>query len=540
VPSPSSKSARPITAKAQSLLSPVALVGAGPGDPGLITVRGSQLLSRADVVIYDHLANPRLLALAPQARHIYVGKQSGAHALQQQQINDLLIAEAKKSLRVVRLKGGDPFVFGRGGEECQALGAAGVPFEIVPGITAAIAAAAYAGIPATHRDFNSSFTLVTGNEKASSDQDSQDAELDWAALARLPCVAFYMGVASLGRICERLIENGMPANTPAATIAHGTTPRQQTITATLADLPQQVTAADVRPPAVTIVGQVVQLRQALNWFERRPLFGSTIVVTRTRHQAGELSAKLEEQGAFVIEAPTIELTEPADWSAVDSALRDLHKANWAIFTSANGAAAVRNRLSAIGLDSRAFGRCKIAAIGQSTAAAVTRELCLRVDLCPAQFVAEALADEFEATGEVAGRHFVLLRADIARPVLADRLRAAGAAEVKDVSVYETRRATSLPPELLAALNDGQVDWITFASSASASNFVSLLKDAGLKDAGGAAAIAQLSKTRFASIGPITSATMRDLGLEPAVEAPISTIDSLVAAIIQAQQNLPKL
>jgi uroporphyrinogen III methyltransferase/synthase len=483
------------------------------------------------VVVYDHLINQRLLSLAPHARHIYVGKQSGAHTMEQEQINALLVVEASKGSRVVRLKGGDPFVFGRGGEECQALAAAGITFEVVPGISAAIAAAAYAGIPVTHRDFNSSFTLVTGNEKAPSDQESQAADLDWGALARLPCVAFYMGVGTLGRICGRLIENGMPPGTPAATIQWGTTPRQRTISSTLADLPERVASAGLQPPAVTIVGQVVQLRQALNWFEKRPLFGSTIVVTRTRQQAGELSAKLADLGAQVIEAPTIELVEPADWSAVDATLRDLSQADWAVFTSANGVAAVRSRLTALGLDSRVFGKCKIAAIGHPTAAAIARDLFLRVDLCPAQFVAEALADELESTGQVAGRRIVLLRADIARPVLAIRLRAAGAADVKDISVYETRRAAALPPELLTSLQERQVDWITFASSSSASNFVALLKDAA-----GSTVLDQLKNVRLASIGPITSATMRELGLNVAVEARPSTIDALAAAIVDAQSH----
>jgi uroporphyrinogen III methyltransferase/synthase len=531
VPSPSSKPAGPITAKAQSLTSPVALVGAGPGDPGLITVRGAELLGRADVVVYDHLANPQLLAMAPKARHIYVGKRCRDHVMTQEQINEMLVAEAGKGLRVVRLKGGDPFVFGRGGEECQALAAAGVPFEIVPGVTAAIAAAAYAGIPITHRAFNSSFTLITGSEKSSGGDDAQSAaEPDWASLARQPCVAFYMGVGTLPRICQRLIENGMPATTPAATIEWGTTPRQRTVTATLADLPQKIAAVGLGPPAITIVGQVVQLRQTLNWFEKRPLFGQRIGVTRTRKQAGELSAQLADLGAQVIEAPTIELAEPTDWSAVDAELRNLAKADWIIFTSANGVSAARARLTALNLDSRVFGNCKIAAIGQPTAAAIARDLFLRVDLCPVQFVAEALADELNATGQVAGRRFVLLRADIARPVLAERLRGAGAADVRDLAIYQTRRATELPSDLLEALDSGRLDWLTFASSSSATNFITMLREAG-----GEPAIKLLKSVRFASIGPITSATMRELGLEPAVEASISTIDSLVTAIVQAKQ-----
>lgn len=509
----------------------VALVGAGPGDPGLLTLRGAELLRQAEVVVYDHLANPRLLAMAPTARQIYVGKQAGSHAMEQDAINALLVAEARAGRRVVRLKGGDPFVFGRGGEECQALATAGVPFEVVPGITAAIAAAAYAGIPVTHRDFNSSFTLVTGNEKEPGADSDAESKIDWTALARLPCIAFYMGVAALPRICQRLIEHGMDPSTPAATIQSGTTGRQRTVSATLRDLPARVAAAGLRAPAITIVGKVVTLRAAIGWFERRLLFGKTIVVTRTRHQAGELSAKLTELGADVIEAPTIELVPPSDFTAVDAALRSLatdQGADWVIFTSINGVAAVKARLAAIGLDVRAFGRSRIAAIGQPTAAAITQQLCLRVDLCPEQFVAESLADELEKGGHVAGRRFLLLRADITRPVLVPRLRAAGAADVRDISVYETRRAAALPDELRTALREKRVDWITFASSGTATNFVALLGND----------TAHLAGIRTASIGPITSATLRQLSLPPTAEAQPSTIDGLIAAIVAATPASP--
>jgi uroporphyrinogen III methyltransferase/synthase len=309
----------------------VYLVGAGPGDPGLITVRGQTLLALADVIVYDALANPRLLETNSDAEKIFVGKRAADHSMPQEQINALLIEKAKAGKRVVRLKGGDPFVFGRGGEECEALAAAGVRFEVVPGVTAAIAAPAYAGIPVTHRDLNSSFTLITGHEREEEYQDpaavgrgrqpARTSDIDWSAIAKLPCVAFYMGVKSLPRICQTLIEHGMPADTPAATIQHGTLPRQRTVVGTLADLPQRVTDAKIAPPALTIVGKVVALRQTLNWFETRPLFGQTIVVTRTRQQASELSAKLEELGADVIEAPTIELSAPRDCSHIDDTLR---------------------------------------------------------------------------------------------------------------------------------------------------------------------------------------------------------------------------
>jgi uroporphyrinogen III methyltransferase/synthase len=504
----------------------VYLVGAGPGDPGLITVRGMRLLEQAEVVIFDYLSNPQLLRHCPTAETIYVGKQAAKHAMSQEQINQLLIERAKEGRRVVRLKGGDPFVFGRGGEECEALHAAGVPFEVVPGITAAIAGPAYAGIPVTHRDLNSSFTLITGHEKeadyqepaAQARQPGGASDLDWSALAKLPCLAFYMGVKSLPGICQKLIENGMRSDMPAAAIQWGTTPRQRTITGTLADLSQRVAEAKLTPPAITIVGRVVSLRDTLNWFETRPLFGQTVVVTRTRQQASELSTRLEELGARVIEAPTIELVPPADWSAVDAALRSMGTFDWVIFTSQNGVSFAKRRIMELGLDARAFGGAKLAAIGDATAAAIADQLSLRVDLCPQSFVAEALAAELIERGEVARKRFLLLRADIARPILRQKLEQAGAAEVSDVPVYETKPAASLPPALLEALDERQLQWITFTSSSTARNFVGLL---------GKDYLERLKGVKLASIGPITTATIKELGLTPTIEAEASNIEGLV-------------
>ncbi len=516
----------------------VSLVGAGPGDPGLLTVRGAKLLEAADVVIYDFLANPELLHHAPGAEAIYVGKQAASHSMTQEQINSLLIEKAKTGKRVVRLKGGDPFVFGRGGEECEALAAAGIAFEVVPGITAAIAAPAYAGIPVTHRDLNSSFTFITGHEKEQEYRDPESlsrdpgdsTDIDWASIARLPCIAFYMGVKSLPRICCKLIENGMPPDMPAATIRWGTTPRQRTVVATLADLPQRVEQAELKPPALTIVGKVVSLRQTLNWFESRPLFAQTIVITRTRQQSSDLGEKLRSLGADVIEAPTIELHPPAEWSAVDAAMQAAPLFDWVIFTSANGVRFTRQRLLETGKDARAFAAAKIAAIGDATAAAVRDQLCLNVDLCPASFVAEALADALLHDQQVKGRRFLLLRADIARPVLRERLEANGAAEVSDIAVYETRIARSLPQGLLERLDAGEVHWITFTSTSTAQNFAALLGETYRE---------RLRGVRIASIGPITTATLRQLGLQPTVEAETFNIDGLVQAIRQTRQNEAK-
>lgn len=513
----------------------VYLVGAGPGDPGLITVRGMRLLEQADVVVYDYLANPQLLAVCPDAELIYVGKKAAQHSMTQERINALLVEKGKAGLRVVRLKGGDPYVFGRGGEEGQALAAAGVAFEVVCGVTSAIAAPAYAGIPVTHRDCNSSFTILTGHEKESDYQDPDAAacgggaasDVDWNVLAKLPCIAFYMGVKTLPRICQKLIEAGMSPDTPAATVQWGTTPRQRTVAGTVANLPQRVQEAKLTPPAITIIGQVVGLRDTLNWFEKRPLFGKTVVVTRTRQQASDLGAQLTELGANVIEVPTIELTAPEDASAIDAALRSAGQYDWVVFTSANGVHFARQRLMELGLDARALGNAKIAAIGQATAAAVRDALCLKVDLCPENFVAEALADALCQAKQIAGKRFLLLRADIARPVLRHRLEQGGAAEVNDVPIYETRPAKALPPGLLEMLDGGQVDWITFTSSSTVKNFVALL---------GKQHHQRLQRVHLASIGPITTTTMKELGLEPTVQAEEYTIDGLVAAIGQ-QRNL---
>jgi len=513
----------------------VALVGAGPGDPGLITLRGARLLEQADVVVYDYLAAPRLLAHAPNAEHLFVGKQASKHSMTQDQINALLIDKARNGHKVVRLKGGDPFVFGRGGEEAEALKQAGIRFTVVPGITAAIAGPAYAGIPVTHRDFNSSFTLITGHEKEEIYKDEEaksrkaatgSSDLDWSAIARLPCVAFYMGVKSLPRISSKLIENGMSPDTPAATIQWGTTPKQRTCVATIGTIAEAVKAARITAPAITIVGKVVTMRDTLNWFETRPLFGQTVVVTRTRDQASELSKKLEAQGANVIEAATIEVAAALDQSKLDAAFRSL-SGSVVVFTSANGVRATRDRMRQLKLDSRVFAGVSVAVIGDATAKAVRDLLNIEPDIIPARAVAEALADALIARGDVAGKRYVLLRAEIGRPVLVDRLKAAGAV-VEDVAIYETRIAASLPEELTEALAGKRVNWITFTSSSTARNFVTLLGEAYRE---------KLDGVRIASIGPVTTQTIRDLGLTPTVISEKADIDSLVGAVMEPQ-DLP--
>jgi uroporphyrinogen III methyltransferase/synthase len=508
----------------------VYLVGAGPGDPGLLTLRGAELLASADIVVYDALANPRLLAHCPRAENVYVGKRAASHSMSQEQINSLLVDLGRAGKRVVRLKGGDPFVFGRGGEECEALAAANIAFEAVPGITAAIAAPAYAGIPVTHRDFNSSFTFLTGHEKEEEYREAEarqrtlgaGTDMDWAAIAKLPCLAFYMGVKSLPRICRKLIEHGMSPATPAATIQWGTTPKQRTVVGTLADLPERVAEAKITPPAMTIVGQVVSMRPTMNWFESRPLFGKTIVVTRAREQASELSIRLEALGARVIEAPAVELVRSQNPAEVDKAFSALpeNPVDWIVFTSANGVKFTKQRLFELGLDVRIFGNAKLAAIGDVTAAAIRDQLGLRVDLCPSSFVAEALAEELVHQHSVAGLKFLLLRADIARPLLRERLIEAGAT-VRDLAIYETKPILTLPAELRDALDRRSVDWITFTSSSTVKNFIAMLGEHYQQ---------AMQNVSIASIGPITTATLVQLGLTPTVEAKTFNLDRIVDAL----------
>jgi uroporphyrinogen III methyltransferase/synthase len=507
----------------------VALVGAGPGDPGLLTVRGWELLAACDTVIYDALANPVLLRdCRDDCRRIYAGKRAEHHSMTQAEIEALLIEEAQAGRRVVRLKGGDPFVFGRGGEECEALRAAGVPYVVVPGITAAVAAAAYAGIPVTHRDRNTSFTLLTGHEKARDRQTPEAAAraeagsdaTDWAAMAKQPLLCIYMGIRSLPGIVENLTSHGMSPDTPAASVQWGTTPRQKTVTATLGTLVDAINREGLGSPAITYVGNVVGLRDGLRWFDNptdRPLFGKKVVVTRSRSQASELTAKLERLGADVVEASTIELGPPPDADTVRQAMHKLRLGSydWLVFTSANGVAAAREMLDDEELDARILAGVRVACVGPATASACRQLLGVRPDLVPQQFDADALADELLTHHRpTSDRGVLLLRADIGRASLVGKLRAANV-RVDDVSVYETKPVTSLPDDVVARI--AEADVITFTSGSTARNL---------------AAIATIPPTaKLVSIGPQTSAALREAGLRIDAEAAEATLDALVAAVV---------
>ena len=496
------------------------LAGAGPGDEGLITVAAADWLRRAECVVYDRLANPALLKLAPPgAKKIYVGKGPGRHEMTQEQINRILVEETAKGHLVVRLKGGDPLIFGRGSEEADALRQAGLAFRFVPGVTSGLAAGAYSGIPLTDRRVGPTLAIVTGHE----DPTKGDSAINWTALAGIDTVIFYMGVGNLPGIASSLIAAGRSPQTPVAVVHRATTPHQRTVTGTLETIADLVAAAGIKPPSITIVGDVVGFRSQFSWFEELPLFGKTVLVTRSRAQASALAARLAEAGALAIEAPTIDIRPVEDFSAVDAALGRLGEFEWIVFTSPNGVEATLDRLLATGLDARRLAPCKIAAVGPGTAAALSQRG-LKADLMPAEFTSEDLGRALASTAAMAaleGKKVLLARADIATPQLPEILRQAGA-KVEELTVYRTAVPDSLPPEALEALEGGRVDWVTFSSSSTADNFIALLKKHGLEFPRSA---------KVASIGPVTTATLESHGLKATVTAGPHTIEALVEAMM---------
>jgi uroporphyrinogen III methyltransferase/synthase len=478
-------------------------------------------LREADAVVYDRLAPQSLLAHAgPAAELIYVGKKPGESSMPQEEINALLVELGCAGKTVVRLKGGDPYVFGRGSEEALALVEAGLPFEVVPGVTSGTAVPAYAGIPATHRGISASVAFVTGHEDLVAKGRS---DVDWNTLARgADTLILYMGVGRLREISSELISAGRSPGTPVAVIRWGTVPDQRTVMGTLQDIAGRVAKANLRPPAITVVGDVVSLREAgLDWYERRPLFGRRVVVTRARAQAGELSAKLERLGADVLEFPTIKIRPPEDFGPLDEAIRELDTFSWLIFTSVNGVEAFMERLGHHGLDLRAVPRdARIAAIGPATARRI-RGAGLRVDLVPGDFRAEALIEE--VTGDsLAGRRVLIPRAKMAREVLPERLREVGA-EVVVPPAYESVPSSEGKDELAKRLEAGGIDCVTFTASSTIENFVLAF---GAKEAA-----RLLSGTRVACIGPITAETARGRGIKVDAEAREYTIPGLIAAVL---------
>ncbi len=498
----------------------VYLVGAGPGDPGLLTLRGREVLQRAEVVIYDYLANEEFLRYAPPgAEVIYVGKKGGDHTLGQDGINRLLIEKGADKV-VVRLKGGDPFVFGRGGEEAQELKAAGIAFEVVPGVTAAVAVPAYAGIPLSHRDYTASMAFITGHER----DDKTDSKIAWRELATgVGTLVFFMGVKNLPDICDNLVSHGRPAETPVAVIRWGTTADQKTLVGTLGDIAGKVAKAGLKPPAIIVVGGVVDLRDQLNWFENRPLFGRRIVVTRAREQASDFKALLAELGACCIEFPTIEIEPPPSWEPLDDAVARLSSYGWVVFTSVNGVRFFMERLWASGRDVRALHGVRLAAIGPRTAEAL-ESFGLRIDLVPGEYRAEAIMEALLGIGEkLAGMRFLMPRAMVAREVLPESLRAAGA-EVDVVPAYRTVIPSERSAQMLERFRKGEIHCLTFTSSSTVSNFFGLFNRDEIMPC--------LEGVTIACIGPITAETARRYGLATHVMPSEYTIPALAAAIAE--------
>lgn len=497
----------------------VFLVGAGPGDPALITLRGVECLRQAEVVVYDYLANEQLLNHAPvDAELIYAGKIGGRHNQDQEEINRLLVERGLQGKTVVRLKGGDPFVFGRGGEECEALSAAGVPFEVVPGVTAAVGAAAYAGIPLTHRDFTASVTLVTGQEG----KDKDESSLDWDSLALgNGTVVFYMGITALRSNLQRMVDHGRSPLTPVALVRWATTSGQQVLTGTVSDIADKAEAAGFRPPAVTIVGGVVRLRERLRWFDNRPLSGRKIVVTRAADQAGEFSAMLASRGATVLECPTIDLVEPRTWDELDAAIGSLHDFDWLVLTSVNAVRFFFQRLFSTGRDSRAIGTCRVCAVGPRTAAAIVGHG-IHPDLVPKDYKAEGVISGFSGL-DIRGMKILYPRADRARDVIPTGLERMGA-KVTSPVIYRNVLPERLCPETLLALEKRSVDCITFTSSSTVLNMAELLGADLLTD--------MLKGVAVASIGPVTTNTCRDLGLKVDIQPEEFTLSALSDAIQQ--------
>jgi len=495
----------------------VYLVGAGPGDPGLITVRGLECIKRADVIVYDYLSSVAFLKYAAAGTElIYVGKKQGAHTLPQKEINQLIITKAGQGLVVVRLKGGDPFIFGRGGEEAQALAEARVSFEVVPGITSAIAAPAYAGIPLTHRDYSSTLAFVTGHENP----EKIESSVDWTALAKgMGTLIFFMGVKNLAHIVSQLLSHGMASDTPIGLVRWGTTPKQKTITGTIENIVARVQAAGFKAPAIIVVGKVVNLRSSIQWFENRPLFGKTIVVTRAREQASELADTLTALGAECLECPTIKIIPAEDPAPLDQAIDHIAQYAWLIFTSVNGVHFFFKRFFEKNRDVRELHALKTATIGSATAARLL-DFGLKSDLLPKDFRAESVVEAFAGI-DLKGKKILLPRAREARPVLPLELAKMGA-DIDEVPVYDNIRDQGNAELLVARLEESGIDLITFTSSSTVKNFKALLPPERFPELVGGVTVA--------CIGPITAQTARDLGFGEQIVAETSTLAGLCDAI----------
>lgn len=498
------------------------LVGAGPGDPGLITVRGLEILKKAEVVIYDYLAGEKLLKYVPEnAEFIYAGKKGGIkHTHTQDEINAMLIDRVKRGKKVVRLKGGDPFIFGRGGEELEELVKAGLPFEAVPGVTSASAAATFAGVPITHRRYTSSVAFITGHE----DPDKENSNIAWDKISTgVGTLVFYMGIKNLESITTNLMKHGRNPKTPVAVVRWASRPNQKSVVGTLDTIAEIVRVNDIKPPALTIVGDVVKLRDTINWYEERPLFGKRILVTRTREQASDLVALLEENGANCLEFPTISILPPDSWQELDNALGRIGDFQWIVFTSINAIQSFFAHLHSKGLDSRVLANCKIASVGKVTDDSL-RSYGLISDLVPEKFTGEGLAEAFEKQG-VTGMDILIPRALKAREILPVRLKKAGA-RVTVVPVYQNKRPEGIHDTLRAKLANKDLDIVTFTSSSTVTNFIDMMDVKDKKE------LQELMHgVKIAAIGPVTARTIEENGLKVDIQPEKYTIPDMVDAIV---------
>lgn len=498
----------------------VYIIGAGPGDAGLITLKAVEALLAADVLIYDNLVNEELLKFAPPpARFIYAGKKGGDHTLSQEQINELLVKEAQAGNTVARLKGGDPFIFGRGGEEAQKLAENNIEFEIIPGVTSAIAVPAYAGIPLTQRGFTSTVAFVTGHE----DPTKEKSDIDWPALAKIGTIVFLMGVKNLPQITKELIKNGKAPETPAALIREGSLPTQQVLVGMLSNIVVLAHTNNFRPPAILVVGDVVDLRDKLRWFDNKPLFGLGVVITRPERQADDLARLLLEQGANPIAFPTIAIEPPTDWNELDKALDRLESYHWLIFTSANGVQFFFQRLREKGKDIRDLKGIKICCIGPATASQI-EEKDIKVDLVPDEFIAEGILKSFAAM-DLQGKKILLPRAAKARDTLPEGLKEMGA-QVDVAAAYRTVNSGRKKEELVALLEAQAVDVITFTSSSTVTNFVEIMGNDFVLP----------PQVRVACIGPVTAATAKKAGFQVDIEQKEYTMSGLVQSLIDCDKN----
>jgi len=496
----------------------VYLVGAGPGDPGLITLKGLEAIQKADVLIYDHLASPLLLKEASKkAEKIYVGKKGGHHTLAQDKINALIIQKVKKGLVVTRLKGGDPFIFGRGGEEVEELINENIFFEIVPGVTSGIAAPAYAGIPLTHRDYTSTIAFVTGHE----DPTKDSSRINWQALAKgIGTLIFFMGVKNLPEIVRNLLKNGKDPKTPVGIVQWGTTPIQKSITGTLETIVHDAAKGNIKAPAIIVIGEVVHLRSKMKWFENRPLFGKRILVTRACEQASDLVNRLRDLGAECIEFPTIQIAPIDDWQPLDRAIDKIATYEWLVFTSVNGVRFFFKGLFKKGLDARALGNISTASIGPATAKKLL-SYGIKSDIVPKTYRAESVIEAFGGK-DMAQKKVLLPRAAQARPILPVELSKMGAI-VDEIKTYQTLPVLDNAKTLIEQFKEDKIDLVTFTSSSTVNNFNTLLETHNALDI--------INHAAYASIGPITTDTAKNLGFHIDVTAQSFTIPGLCSAIL---------